>query len=304
MNARSDGAPFSVIVCTVDRPGPLERAIAGILAESDFVREIWIMDQGADDRAGEMLRRRFSGDARIRHVRLPFRHKSRAANEAAQRAAGELLAFTDDDCEPAAGWLAGLQDAFRRNPAAALVVGEIVPDSAPSTLARAHTSPDAVIDGTNQFERLGICGGGNMAVRRDVFLRLGGFDERMGPGAAIPAGEDLDFFYRVIAGGAAAVRTSAASVRHFSLRLDGAGSRRRVAREYISGAAGFHLKHLRCGDARAGRRLVAYARDGMAFHASARSARAALAHLFWTIVYAAKHAGAPLSRERRMYAAD
>jgi hypothetical protein len=52
----------------------------------------------------------------------------------------------------------------------------------------------------------GIFGtGANMAFRTDVVRRLGGFDEALDTGAALPGGGDLDVFYRIIRAGHALI---------------------------------------------------------------------------------------------------
>jgi GT2 family glycosyltransferase len=56
--------------------------------------------------------------------------------------------------------------------------------------------------------------GANMAVRRDVFARVGLFDERLGAGAA-GCSEDSELWYRVLAEGWSCVYEPAAVVYHF-----------------------------------------------------------------------------------------
>ena len=40
-----------------------------------------------------------------------------------------------------------------------------------------------------------------MTFRREVLLKLGGFDDALDPGAPLPGGGDLDMFYRIIRSG-------------------------------------------------------------------------------------------------------
>ena len=44
--------------------------------------------------------------------------------------------------------------------------------------------------------------GGNFAARREVLLRAGGFDERLGAGSPGGSGEDMDLLYRLLRSGA------------------------------------------------------------------------------------------------------
>jgi len=49
---------------------------------------------------------------------------------------------------------------------------------------------------------IGIIGtGANMAFRKDMLERIGGFDEALDTGASLPGGGDLDMFYRMIRSG-------------------------------------------------------------------------------------------------------
>jgi GT2 family glycosyltransferase len=61
-----------------------------------------------------------------------------------------------------------------------------------------------------EVEGMGAC----MAVRRDVAIELGGFDEWLGAGSHYRAGEDVDFTLRLLAAGHWVFETPAVSVVH------------------------------------------------------------------------------------------
>jgi hypothetical protein len=90
-----------------------------------------------------------------------------------------------------------------------------------------------------EFDALGA----NVAVRREVALRLGGFDEQLGAGAHFPGGEEHDLVHRMAIAGAT-LRSSPSAVVHHTygvrrgirevyryrrrrLRGDGAGAAKR-----------------------------------------------------------------------------
>jgi GT2 family glycosyltransferase len=56
--------------------------------------------------------------------------------------------------------------------------------------------------------------GGNFAARRDILLRCGGFDERLGAGSPGGSGEDMDLLYRLLRSGARIRYEPAAVVYH------------------------------------------------------------------------------------------
>jgi GT2 family glycosyltransferase len=95
-----------------------------------------------------------------------------------------------------------------------------------------------------------------MALYRAVFGRIGGFDERLGPGKRrFPGGgEDNDFCFRLLESGHRVVYEPGAVVYHRAWRGEGeyVGTRWRYGR----GQGGFYGKHLRLRDPYVLRQLV------------------------------------------------
>ena len=78
-----------------------------------------------------------------------------------------------------------------------------------------------------------IGAGANMAFRRNVFSRIGFFDERLGPAGASGCGEDLEFWYRMLVAGMLIVYEPRAVVWH-SHRLDSEAFRSQM-KQYMRG---------------------------------------------------------------------
>lgn len=98
-----------------------------------------------------------------RVVRLPEQSgPARARNAGIDAAAADLIAFTDADCAPAAGWLSAIVHAAE---SADLVTGPIVPMEPASPFARTLR----ITDESPLFETA------NLAVTRELAQRLGGF---------------------------------------------------------------------------------------------------------------------------------
>ena len=58
-----------------------------------------------------------------------------------------------------------------------------------------------------------------MAFRREVLLRLGGFDDLMGAGQRMAGAEDLDIFIRILRGGTGIVHDGTCVVLHANTRV-------------------------------------------------------------------------------------
>ena len=127
-----------------------------------------------------------------------------ARNRGASEAAGELLLFLDDDMEAAPGLLAEHDRSHREG--ADVVLGHVPlhPESPRNfltaavgewadTRGRKLSAPDAAL----ALHDL-ICG--QMSIRRDLFMRLGGFDTAFNRGGAF-GNEDLDLGRRLVAHG-------------------------------------------------------------------------------------------------------
>jgi GT2 family glycosyltransferase len=98
----------------------------------------------------------------------------------------------------------------------------------------------------------GVC----FAVRRSVAAALGGWDERLGPGApAFPAADDMDFNHRLLRAGHAAWVTPAVRAVHEQWRT--AAELPELHRGYLAAWCAFAAKTLRTGDVAGGLRLFA-----------------------------------------------
>ncbi len=153
----------------------------------------------------------------VQHLRVSRPGLSRSRNEGLARAGGSIVAFTDDDVCPARDWVASIAAAMHQA-SADMLGGRIVPawDHAPPAwladrpaLHHALTVLDhdrfAVVVTATQLPTIW---GANMAFRRQVFDRVGGFDTRRGVrGTKLYRGEELDLVARALAVGVAPCTT-------------------------------------------------------------------------------------------------
>lgn len=183
----------SVVVPTKDRPEKLRRCLAALAGPHELV----VVDDGSAERE---LVAGIASDAGARLVRLDGQGPAAARNAGVEAASGDVVCFTDDDCEPEAGWVEAL--------VAQIVVGEVqsasgrtvVTDDASAADRAWHAIADelqraAAVPGSPSPGFAPTC---NLACSRDLLEELP-FDESF-PAAA---GEDRDWAARASARGMA-----------------------------------------------------------------------------------------------------
>jgi glycosyltransferase involved in cell wall biosynthesis len=212
----------SVVVCTRDRPQRLARLLSALRAQdlpAAAFEVIVVLDGPTPHTLSVLAHERELGLSCIRVVELTQARGPGAARNAGWRAAhGPLIAFTDDDCAPAPGWLSGLVAACRPH---AFVQGTTRPD--PGELTGSGVLSRTITSDTlgPQYE---TC---NIAYPREALNALGGFDEGFG---LAPGGEDTDLAWRAIAAGWNPRLAPEAVVFHAVHRLDVRSSLRVAAR--------------------------------------------------------------------------
>jgi glycosyltransferase involved in cell wall biosynthesis len=238
----------SVIVCTRDRPGQLEPALKAIQA-SDFCEyELVVVDQSDGDESAAIVDRIAATDSRVRLLRDRGKGASRARNAGVEVTTGDLIVFTDDDCEPRPAWLGTLVEALRAEPLVGIVFGTVLPANVdPAKGFIVGFAPARRQRLTGRLAKLHDSGiGANMAMRRMALAETGAFDEMLGPGSYFPSCEDGDMAYRVLCAGYAVLHLPEAQVVHHGLRDWRSGSA--LTRNTYLAVGAVYTKHARCGD--------------------------------------------------------
>jgi len=193
--------PASVIVCSRNRPQLLVETIESILSGEEVPAEIVIVDQ-SDSANDALAARRHERGCEIQYMWTRSRGVSCARNAGASAARNDILVFTDDDVLVARTWFGAIVRALLAAGERAVVTGRVLASDegvvggfAPALVE--SESPE-VYEGRIQRD---VVEAGNLAVLRSCVEDVGGFDVRLGPGTAFPAGEDNDFGYRFLSAG-------------------------------------------------------------------------------------------------------
>lgn len=194
----------TIIIPTKNRVDVLFQLLDSIeqLEAVDTIRpEIIVADNDSQDDTYE----RITSKARcfraaIRAVKVTRPGKSAALNDAAKAATGDVLAFLDDDVIVDKTWLTAVESFFRDGE---YRVGQgIIRLAAPEQddsevlklVERYRTIPQ--LEFKSNPKTYYSLNGANFFVEREVFDQVGGFDERLGPGAS-GTSEDVDFARRL-----------------------------------------------------------------------------------------------------------
>jgi len=225
----------SIIVASYNRAELLDDCLAHLARQTfEDGDEMIVVDNGSTDETGPVVLAHASGFPVPLHYLVEHRAgKSHALNTALEIARGRVLAFTDDDVNVSTSWLAEIRRALA-DPDVGVTGGPVLPrwehapprwlafdDPAPHTpaspfghlgapLALLSYGPEATVLGPRTLL------GANMAARREVLDRLGGFASHLGKKrGTLLSGEDHDLCARAQEAGFKAVYVPSACVYHW-----------------------------------------------------------------------------------------
>lgn len=217
---------ISIILCTYNRCQSLTQALETVAAsqmpESDDW-EVLIIDNNSKDQTREVVETFCRRDpAHFHYLFEPLQGKSHALNRGIREAQSDVLAFMDDDVTVEPNWLRELTTPLS-NPEWAGTGGRVYlskdfspPPWMPIEGHHSLLSILALFDLGPESGPMSIPPiGNNMAFRKEVFVKYGGFRTDLGPspGSEIRH-EDTEFGSRVMKSGGRILYVPSAVVRH------------------------------------------------------------------------------------------
>ncbi|MEP6517897.1 glycosyltransferase family 2 protein [Microcoleus vaginatus] len=216
----------SVVICTRNRPEQLERCLQSFQKLSHLPHEIIVVDNAPSSDATQQLVAKIP---EVKYVLEPRPGLSVARNTGIDHSTGNIIAFTDDDVIVHPDWIARIAQSFQGDRVIAMT-GLILPaeleNEAQLIFQKGHTGfgwgyRPTTFD-TQFFDEMKplavpvwrIGAGANMAFRRELFDKIGYFDERLGAGAS-GCSEDSEMWYRVLAEGGFCRYEPTAVVYHY-----------------------------------------------------------------------------------------
>jgi GT2 family glycosyltransferase len=225
----AEGAPpprISVVVCAHDRRADLVQALDSLesqtLAPEGF--EVVVVDNASTDGSAEAVESRAATfPAPLRLVREPRLGVAHARNAGIAAARGAVVAFLDSDAVAEPSWLAGLLAAFD-DPGVACAGGPVrlrflappprgLPEVDQLRLSACDQGPQP-----RDIRPPGWVCGANIAFRREVLARLGGFRTELGRVGGRPtSGEETELCLR-LTGAGGRIRWAPEAIVHHCIR--------------------------------------------------------------------------------------
>jgi glycosyltransferase involved in cell wall biosynthesis len=183
----------SVIIPTHNRHLKLCRACESVLYQTSKPREIIVIDDASKINVKEFIEKLSNPEIEIKVERFEIpQGVSRARNRGAQIASGDILMFLDDDDTWEPTKISDQLSVFARNPAIELVYsGRLIVKEGDREKVLYKITPHIAgnIYPKILYENyIGVTS--SAALRKSLFLELGGFDE------SIPCREDYDLWIR------------------------------------------------------------------------------------------------------------
>lgn len=180
-----NNAQVSVVICSDGRADSLAKLHTALSHQHHTRFEVVYIVGPTEDGAWQAVQR-WAQEAPLKYARCPERNLSMARNMGLALAAGDLVAFIDDDALPEPEWLTQLSSMFadaKVAGASGAVLDYTGVDyqfrfSAADRFGHSHHLDAPFEDGAYPFSPLfPHAMGANCMFRRDVVARLGGFDE-------------------------------------------------------------------------------------------------------------------------------
>ncbi len=182
----------SIVVPTYNAEKTIKDCIESILSIDYKNYEAIFVDDGSTDNTASIIEEYACKSKNIRLIRQKHKGPASARNLGVKMSNGKIIFFTDSDCIVPKNWIQEFLKYFFNNKNIGAVGGSLKPASVSSIYELFDQKRREILYGAEKkfVNTLPTC---NLAVRRDVLSRIGGFDESFKHASA----EDYDLCIRI-----------------------------------------------------------------------------------------------------------
>jgi GT2 family glycosyltransferase len=207
---------IGVVIPTYRRENVLIETLVRLLDLDCRPDEILVIDQTLQhEPQTEYALARMEEEGFLRVIRLPQPSITHAMNVGVRESTSDVLLFLDDDIIPGASLIAAHKQAQGES---GIVAGQVLQ---PGEQPLASDCEDGFRFCSNRRRYVAELMGGNFSIRRNVAIRLGGFDENF---VRVAYRFEAEFASRALAAGEKILFEPAASIRHLKAQCGGTRS--------------------------------------------------------------------------------
>jgi GT2 family glycosyltransferase len=208
---------YSIIIPTYKNLGLTKKCLDAVKKNTQGDYEVIVVDDNSSDGTAKYLQTQDSVKVIINTKNLGF---AKNCNSGARESVGDILVFLNNDTEVHAGWLEAIERAFEKDDRVGAVgvkllfpdgtiqhAGVVIsPDKTPRHIYYKAAEGIGAVNKAREFQAVtAAC----IAIRRDVFTEVGGFDEEYRNGL-----EDVDLCLKIGKLGYKIIYTPEAVVTH------------------------------------------------------------------------------------------
>ena len=189
---------YSIIVPVFNRPDEVDELLQSLVGQTLKDFEVVIVEDGSEKPCKDVCDK-YAGKIDLKYFMKKNSGPGQSRNYGAERANGEYLIVLDSDVVLPEGYLQAVDDELNREPSDAFGGPDCAHDSITETqkaISYSMTSfftPGGIRGGKKKLDKF-YPRSFNMGIRRDVYMRLGGFSK-------MRFGEDIDFSIRIFKAG-------------------------------------------------------------------------------------------------------
>ncbi|MBS7287577.1 MAG: glycosyltransferase [Candidatus Freyarchaeota archaeon] len=208
----------TVVVPTYNRACHVVDCLESVFKQKPDECDVLVIDNLSDDGTGNLLEERYGWRGDFKLISPPERISiAEARNYGLREAKSDVVAFIDDDCVACDGWLEKLTSPINLDESIGCVGGRIRPvffEQPPKWLRRDIYGILGLTDWGDSAKDIFFPIGGNMALRREAAINVGGFQEKLGPRGIKLFGEEISISERLRRAGYRVVYEPKAVVLH------------------------------------------------------------------------------------------
>ncbi len=194
---------LSVIIPTYNRKDMLKECLDSLFNQTypEDKYEIIVVDDGSTDGTEDLVKNLQKSYSNLVYLKQQNQGPAAARNLGAQHAKADIFVFTDSDCVMPPDFLNNVVSCFKRNPEISACVGYEVsvfknkPFEGLSEYFKLQYKKKKREEKVfYTFTPIALLNSNRCAIKKDIFLDIGGFDTRF----KWSAGEDVDLGYRLL----------------------------------------------------------------------------------------------------------